>query len=166
MSPNVRFGDRWWLRLPESLTKRQLRVAFALALYADFESGDNAWPSAATLAQHMGVPLRTVERALAKLRALGLIEAVGHHVPTVAGVSRRGQQTVRYRLTPPSRENGGGLPPSREFDGGTTAILGTDHRQNGSTPRSRENGGQPSLDPHLDRKGRLNNYNYDDAVIG
>ena len=75
-----------------NITGAALRaVLYALAHYAD-RGGCNAFPSQARIADHAGVHVRTVRRALGKLQELGLIVRTG-------GVrSRRGRPVAVWRI--------------------------------------------------------------------
>lgn len=76
-----------WARLGASATG----VALALASYASGD-GSSVYPGTARLALDCERDIRTVKRALSRLRDLGLIERVGR---------RRGSLVTEYRLTLP-----------------------------------------------------------------
>ena len=68
-------------------------IAVLMAL-ADFRNGNGAaWPSLPTLVQHTGFADKTVRRALARLRELGLLHVV---IPATPRTS------TRYRVVQPS----------------------------------------------------------------
>lgn len=77
-------------------------LAFCLADYADPEGGD-IYPSVATLARHVGVSERTIQRAMERLIVIGFVRLLGackggSRARTPTG-KRRGL-TNRYRINP------------------------------------------------------------------
>lgn len=76
----------WAMRadLTGSLSAEHRLVLTALADYAD-PAGANAWPSVPTLAHRLGTSDRSIQRALARLRKVGLIapgnQALVQHLP-------------------------------------------------------------------------------------
>ena len=76
---NSRFGDKrfasypeWWA-MTEILTGTQLKVLLAFNVHADFETGENCWISKETIAQSLGLSVRTVRSNSRILEALGLL---------------------------------------------------------------------------------------------
>ncbi len=81
----------WAVAGATDITGATHAVLYALAHYAD-RGGGNAFPSQARIADHAGVCVRTVRRALGKLQELGLIVCTG-------GMrSRRGRPITVWRI--------------------------------------------------------------------
>ncbi|WP_327031825.1 helix-turn-helix domain-containing protein [Micromonospora ureilytica] len=78
----------------KDLTKTERLVLVALAAHANVETGDS-FPSVATLADLVGCSTRTIQRALAKLVALGRVV-----IRQVATIATRVYRLVRQTVTP------------------------------------------------------------------
>lgn len=78
------------------LSARQKLHAMTLALFADYETGRNAWPSIETLAERCGVSARTSRRALAELVDVGWLMR-----------EDRPGRTSLYHLTTPDKNDRG-----------------------------------------------------------
>ncbi len=97
---------RWLVALPSVFLQRQnafgfdpldLNIILQLADYW-WEPENHPFPAKGTLAQRIGVAPRTIQRRIAAMHALGLIERVERREPG------RGSRTNIYRLTPLIKE--------------------------------------------------------------
>lgn len=99
-----RFREQWRRVIDHLLAVGDIHrtvhaVASALSTHSS-DTGKNAWPSHATLADQVGVSASTVCRALAELRAIGLVEW-DHQFRQVDGKPRATSNLYEFRIPPP-----------------------------------------------------------------